>query len=509
MVLQDALRRMVIATKDWPLLGAGYRAVYGLAARLAGLLLGGVAMALYLRRGLSRQGLNAGVSDVDLLALLDIPAGRETALLRGLWRRYRLAKRLLPMLGELQLATKEELAAYLAWGGIRRLEAPHWRALRGGAAPEPAPAGADASRLHLHEALCAYIFLCQTYFESAREPRRPDLGFRLAKGFLDVLRHAAAAQDRLPAAMERREALAGVVGGPRRGLEAPQDLGRPEGLELLALALARLDGLCRGLSLAGAALPEGPAHAPPANAACDEWPDRLSALGPDAGVFMDTLFHWFVVLPGPENFGKAAAQMDDWHSRDVRFQSAGWLLTRPVLQGLLLVPHLDTPFLAWALGGPDRGDGLWVRALSRHPLWAGHYRLRWNLGTGLRQPEPERLRLSCRQAAAELALSLRMFGLGSWAGANSYRLFFLYSRLLSLRLFLERGVVMDPHDHDALLEAYPGHFPQARPWLERVAAEDFNRPAAELDALDPAELFYRHLPFLREQCDAALGLGQG
>ncbi|MCX5796117.1 MAG: hypothetical protein NTY77_11530 [Elusimicrobia bacterium] len=510
MVLQGSLRRLVIATRGWPLFGAGYCAAYGLAVRLAALLLAPLA-ALYLRRGLSRQGLTPGVSDVDLLAVLDIPRDGEADLLRGLWRRYRLAKSLFPMLGELQVATKDELAAYLSCGGIRRLEAPGWQVLRGGAPPAPAPAGVDSARLHLHEALAAYIFLSQTYFESAREPRLPDFGFRVAKGFLDVLRHASAAQDGLPTALERlraRSELTGSLPGDlRRGLEQPDLLDRDAGLRLLGLALSRIDGLCGGLALPAASAPTGPAHSPPANAGCDGWPALLSALGPGTGLFMDTLFHWYVVLSGapePEALRKVAGLMDGWHLRDPRFQSAGWLVTRNVMQALLLVPHLDTPFFAWALGGPDRGDGLWVRALSRHPLWAGHYRLRWKLGGGLRPPGPEELRRSARQAASELALALRMFGLGSWAGGNSYRLFFLYSRVLSLRLFLERGVIVDPHDIDALLDAYAEHFPEARSWLERLAAEELRSPAAELDALDPAELFYRHLPFLRAQADAAL-----
>jgi len=512
-----ALRRLVIRTRDWPVLGACYRAAYAVALRLTALLLAWPLdrslVALYLRRGLSRKGLTPGVSDMDLLMVLDIPAGREEVLLRGLWRRYGWAKRLAPMLGELQVATPEEFSAYLAWGGIRRLDAPTWKPLRGAAPAAPADAGPNAGLQHLHEALAAYLFLAQTYFESARPPAAPDFGFRMVKGFLDVLRHIEAAQQGLPAAAERGHAHAGIVSGcppeVRHSLRLPERMVREQAMALLGFALGRLDGFCSGLSDRSAdPCASGLPHAAPGNSYPDEWLERIAKIGPGAGFFMDTMLHWYVVLPeapGLHALRKVSLLMDHWHREETRFRSAGWLVTRNVFQGLLLSPHLDTPFTAWALGGPDRGDGLWVRGLSRHPLWAGHYRLRCGLDPGrLRRPSPAQLRRGARQAAAELALSLRLFGLRSWAGGNAYRLFFLYTRVLGLRLYFGRGEVCDPEDFDQICEAYQEYFPETRPWLERMAAEELRRPAAEIDAEDPAEVFYRHLPFLREQFDAAM-----
>ena len=512
-----ALRRLVIRTRDWPVLGACYRAAYAGGRRLAALLLawplGRSLVALYLRRGLSRRGLTPGVSDMDLLMVLDIPAGRETALLRGLWRRYGWAKLLSPMLGELQIATPAEFSDYLAWGGIRRMDSRTWKPLRGTRSPAPAGPGSDASLQHLHEALAAYLFLTQTYSESARPPAAPDFGFRMIKGFLDVLRHIEAAQQGLPSAAERGHAHAGIASGCspeiRRSLLLPERMDREQAMALLGFALGRLDGFCSGLGdgpeeACASELP----HAAPKNSYPDEWLERIAKIGPGAGFFMDTMLHWYVVLPeapGLHALRKVSLLMDFWHREETRFRSAGWLITRNVLQGLLLSPHLDTPFFAWALGGPDRGDGLWIRALSRHPLWAGHYRLRCGFDPGrLRRPSPAQLQRGARQAAAELALSLRHFGLRSWAGCNTYRLFFLYTRVLGLRLYFGRGEACDPEDFDQTCEAYQEHFPETRPWLERMAAEELRRPAAEIDAKDPAEVFYRHLPFLRAQFDAAM-----
>ena len=512
-----ALRRLVIRTRDWPVLGACYRAAYAGALRLTALLLawplGRSLVALYLRRGLSRKGLTPGVSDMDLLMVLDIPAGREEVLLRGLWRRYGWAKRLAPMLGELQVATPAEFSAYLAWGGIRRLDAPTWKPLRGAAPAAPADAGPDVGLQHLHEALAAYLFLAQTYFESARPPAAPDFGFRMVKGFLDVMRHIEAARQGSPAAAERRQAqsrlLAGCPPEARRGLERPERMSRDEALHLLCLALGRLDGFCARTGAGNAAVrPASPPHAPPENAYADEWQARLAKLGPGVGFFMDTLLHWYVVLPeapDPHAARRVSLLMDFWHREESRFQNAGWLVTTNVLQCLLLSPHLDTPFFAWSLGGPDRGDGLWIRAKSRHPLWAGHYRLRYGLDPDrLRRPSPAELRRGARQAAAELTLSLRLFGLRSWAGGNAYRIFFLYTRVIGLRLFFSRGAACDPEDFDQLCAACQEHFPETRPWLDRVAAEELRLPAAEFDARAPADVFYRHLPFLRAQFDAAM-----
>ena len=222
---------------------------------------------------------------------------------------------------------------------------------------------------------------------------------------------------------------------------------------------------------------------------------------------MDTLFRWYVVLGAAPDAGglkHAAKVMDDWHVRESTFASPGWLVTRNVLRGMARTAHLDTPFFRHCLG--DGGsNALWARSHSRYPLWQGHYRLRWNLDpSGVVPPTQEAARASAGRAAADLALSLRFYGLDPWAGDKAYRTFFLLSRVLSLRLFLERGLACDPQDIDALVAAYRDAFPDSRPWLDRVEREVLGLTPAQLGRRGAAELFYRDYPFLRDALRASL-----
>jgi hypothetical protein len=215
---------------------------------------------------------------------------------------------------------------------------------------------------------------------------------------------------------------------------------------------------------------------------------------------MDTVFRWFVVLadaPGIEELERTARLMEGWRRSEPAFAAPCALVTRGMLEAMCSTAHLDTPFLKLCLRGA-RG----LRPLSRFPVWRGHFRLGWNLDC---ESLPGPSRESALQAAADLGLSLRLYGLDAWAGDNAYRLLFLYGRILSLRLYLEKGEARDPQDIDSLLEAFGRAFPESRPWLSRLEQGPLSWSKERLDSIAPSELFYEHYPFLRE-CLRAAGL---
>jgi hypothetical protein len=225
---------------------------------------------------------------------------------------------------------------------------------------------------------------------------------------------------------------------------------------------------------------------------------------------MDTLFRWYVIAEAPPDraaLSALAGQMDRWHLTDNAFQAPGWLATYSILQGILAGPHLHAPCLwrSFTLAKPESPGPLCALAYSKYPLWNGHYRLQWNfLSQRLHPPAGVQLQRAARQAAAELALAFRPFGLARDSGTPAYRLFYLYSRILSLRLFLERDIQADPHDIDALLAMYQTEYPESRPWLKRLETEWLCLSEDNLSGLSPDAVFYPHLPFLQRTLDELL-----
>ncbi|MHB2026038.1 MAG: hypothetical protein ACYCPQ_05310 [Elusimicrobiota bacterium] len=528
----NAARSFVIRTRNRPVLSQIYRSIYRIIPRILDATLGaatGRKADLYLRRGLSGDDWSPGISDIDLLAVLNLDGKTsEPELVKTVWTIYRIFKKIFPVLGELQMATPSELRAYARHGGTRASEISGWKPAAGqnraAILPTAEPRAKDAAALFcLQEALFSYLSLAQAYFSGAGRPRVPDFGFKITKCAADVFRHGrAAAGDpfHIPPRSRQLSALENDL--PRASAAAiarPENLSRQDALALLFSTMSFLDKLCAETFLKS----EAPDDASPLASSWRElgeftdpdpklWKMRLDALlAPelpgDCGFFMDSLFRWFVIIgstPSENSFQNLAGQMDHWHCSDNAFAAPGWPLTYPILRGLMHSPFLDSPFLAFGLGTGLPRDRAWVMRHSRRPLWSKYYRLSWNLDAArLRAPGSSRLRLLARQAAAEFSLSVRTLGPDVGHGHNAYRLFYLYSRILSLQLYLDGGPPRDPQDMDGLLDAYRARFPDCGPRLERFETLTLSSQEPEINARAPGKLFFDHWPFLQDALTAA------
>ncbi len=114
------LQRAVIRANGVPALrrinAAPYALAFGLLTRLC-TRTPGVAGA-FVRSGMARQGWTPGLSDVDLLVVLDdgLSAVEERRTALAVTRSYRRLRRGLPMLGELEVVTARHLAARVSYG---------------------------------------------------------------------------------------------------------------------------------------------------------------------------------------------------------------------------------------------------------------------------------------------------------------------------------------------------------------------------------------------------------
>jgi hypothetical protein len=154
---------------------------------------------------------------------------------------------------------------------------------------------------------------------------------------------------------------------------------------------------------------------------------------------------------------------------------------------------------------PDSSDGLAIRAGGRSPLLAWSRRAQWKLPAGgFLSPSKTLLELSLGQSLANLVLSLRLFGLEGWAGDNSYRIVLLYSRLLSARLYQEKGLLCDPGDLDGLLTAHRSAFPESHAELAGPLESALALRPEDLNAISQTSCFRRHYPAYRRLLDSLL-----
>jgi len=111
-------RRLVVATRGWPLLGSTYRGVYRLqVARLRRGLRGDAALQQVLLRGSTRGGMQPGLSDIDLVILLESGLTPEVEL-RAVERLGRVVRRVnlgAPLVHDLHIVAGDEL---LQWGRL-------------------------------------------------------------------------------------------------------------------------------------------------------------------------------------------------------------------------------------------------------------------------------------------------------------------------------------------------------------------------------------------------------
>jgi len=513
-----AVRAAAIRTRNRPAFLALYRAVYrgalalfSAAFRLSFQKHG----ALYLRRGMAGRDWLPGISDIDLLAVLDGGAQAESGAALKLWRLHQGFKRVFPFFGEIQIANPLEIGGYVREGGWRAREMPRWKTLRGKALEIALPAArnSELGLFHLQEALGAYLSLAQTYFGSAGEKEPPEFGFKVSKFFTDVFRHGQAAAEGSGEIPTRREYLA--LAGSRiaaewiKILRRPEAIGRNEALQLLLAAMAFADEAClnhfsplksrrRPLESPNKSEWYDVAGSPDPNFAL--WSRRMRTLAAlhlpgGCGFFMDNLFRWFVVLDRPpalEQFKILSHRLDRWHLRENAFSAPGWIFTYNILQGLIYSPFLDSPFLAFGLGPTGSPERMWLLKHSRkRQIWSQYYRLQWNIDTSrLFSPDQAEMETLARQTAAALNLSFRALALDPAAGHNAYRIFFLLSRVLSLRLYLDEGSPIDAQDADSVLDCYRIRFPASEPWMTRLESQWLGRDESEINA-GPPEAFFR------------------
>lgn len=328
--LRRRLRPWVVRTSAWPGVGRAQRGVYTLQRARVARALGRAAPArTVLLRGSARRAPRPGLSDLDLVVLLDEDgAAAERDAIRQTLARVRHVNRLAPLVRDVTFLTRDDVAllSLLDHRLLTLIRADHevlvsgradlqeW--LRAAPAPEP---GAEAIA------------------------RRHHVGYWTHKGVAQLLREDALVGPRLAA---RSFAKAAAYAARSEGAVVDVPAGSPAGAGDAARALAHLDAVL-GVAPPTAAPAEvaasielGPLAGIDATFAVDDERGLWLALPPDA-LAEDT---WRVLRARPPSRLITPRQL----ARRVLLPRRGWDALRPALPSEALPPPETLPGeLAW------------------------------------------------------------------------------------------------------------------------------------------------------------------
>jgi hypothetical protein len=480
---------------------------------------------LWLRRGLAGTDWTPGGSDVDLAAALpELPVEQEMAWLDRWHEGLRRLRHIFPIIGETQLATDREWRRYLADGDIRALELPREAKPLLGQVPRPARPSAPAEESWLaarrsldiwSEALHAYIRLAGLACdEKADDPRA---AFNARKSLLDVARYGWALSSPDWEAFPRPQAAAVLSRGGGAAAQAVEALEQARGsrevrdavetsLLVCAQELEASAGAVRGRLPAEAASLE-PASAvvifpePEKAVLLEKLCLRLEreSAGLLVGALHDSVNHWLLALragAGPDELRPAWRALLAVRREESALSQVLIPLPPEALRLALWSPHLEDPLRARSvLAALGRGAAAVCVSSGSSPLLRRHTLGLWRLAeAGIAAPPRPLAEALLRESLAHLLVNWRALG-GPHRREDDYcRWTYLYGRVLSLRLFTDRGEARPVFPLEPLARRFAETYPE-----EAAAVR-----AGVLEAEDVGS-WERHRPFFARQLRGSVG----
>ena len=476
--MRRALQRAVLRTRGLPGFDALYKAIYaGAVAGSARALHALPGMeSVYLHRGLSREGWEPGLSDVDLILVRGetAPGSDEAEFLARLAARAASLRRLFPMFGDLWLGSPSELRSYLRWGGLRAWEdVPHWKLLRGRAAEFPALAESEPKRRRLDP----WVWLFLSHMEISRRsfggggefPERADAQIR--KLSLDARRYSDFILAEGEPLLSRAQAKARA---PEIAAMNARELWLDSALRLAHASRFVLSEVATGETAS--------TEFPPSSS--ESLRRLVSSVSAARGAVADPPYHAYLLL----DEGAAAADYERAaEGLAAEPQPGVALVLEPAAWALLLQSsYLGAP-LGW-LG--SEGGSPSPRGETVFPGWGASACGELPRSLPLL---PERLR---RETAAEAASWMLLWWRCLWIApdsANRFVLYHLYTRALGLRLMLSGETGQPLCDWELLLARSASRFENESRPAARLRSLLLGESAATLDSPSRAALASGHL----------------
>ena len=452
---------------------------------------------VWLHRGMAGGDWSPGGSDIDLLAEIS-PGTLETEReFHRMWQEgYGRLRRLFPVLGEVQMATRPELEYYLRHGPLRAaalsrearplLGAGSLPALQPDPGKDPwlsAKRGADAWT----EAAHAYARLLQCFFDHGADRNRTVYHGR--KLFLDILRYGRLlggthgpegpwdplTRRAMEGALsdEEQDCLEVLAADPTpRGLAAAAALAARKVEAGAGTVLERLDKTAAGAPKLRAAAPlQAEADAREGERFAELCREIEGELGPGFTFALHDSVFQFLLGCSAETLERAEPEF--WttlRGLKRRHRSLSGALLPLGASGarlLLYGAFSQDPCAALSLPAPANFS---IRS-GKAPLLAQHLLSGWGLPSELRGGPPVAFaQAMVMESWAHLALNWRVLE-GVRRTSDLHRWVYLYSRVMSLRLFFETGEAWPAFPLEPLARRFAQVHPETSDWLKRGVLE--------------------------------------
>lgn len=518
-------RLLAIVLKTWhyPLFNYIYSMQYRFSIKAIIAVLGMVPnlKSLYLRRGLSSKDWIPGISDIDLIAVIEQDAvENENITIKKIGDTYCFLKKIFPYLGEIQIATPLEVQNYLAYGDIRAFEASaSWRLLSG-VPVENRGYVIDSEKFKsdcMAEMMNAYRMLSEAFFSQSP---RSHIKQQFVKQFIDVLKSDLYMREGgmrvfnsrlaiLDACLERsnqqicRHLLYKIRDVRAGNADMPESLFTEAYVYILnvleqgakgAVATMRSDKVGTEYCFDNSTTPLGCLHRIE-DERISRWRSFCEEVFADSGGYVKGLILddpglCYIVIKDDvidkEDFVKKMCLVQDLlRNTNLTRRTHGLVVTESMFQSLLLSLHFESPFNYFKLCNG-------VCAISEAN---GEERLSCNVRREkFFMPSDHLLQLLVQETVVTISISLRMFERMVTIN-NVHKLIYLYNRVLAAQLAMEKKVIVSQNLTN-ICAVYQKYYPEHVEYIEAFKSDYFSQPAYEVNMLPAQEIFYRIYPFL-------------
>ena len=516
--IKGLVRKFVLETYHLKMFRKIYSAVYGLAIWIAKNSLGSIdgVKSVYLRRGMSYKDWVPGSSDIDLFVVIDdINAEKDISLGEQVRAKYYFMKKMLPFLGELQIANLKELSNYSKYGDIRAFEIKdNWSLLCGSRIePEDYENTTDKFRADCAtEIINAYKILTDIVFNGNDYINAKQL---LIKLFIDIQKYSLFLRagtvrkfssrteilrllagdpvsdpgftefagtvekiwaGNLPAGRDFFEKIylftsvhieklfldAGKSGVTGDRLEYYGSECLPEENDVISVDLAGIDRYCEGIR--------------------NHFKDGI------VGIILDNPGLLYLVIKDDEYgttdfLSKAYAARDYIETKGKTRNTPFVILSRSIFQMLLFSNHLEMPFNYFKLSDKDKhflceaNEERWQVGLKRSSFFAPNDRL---------------LYLLIRETIAIISISIRALNATAY---SKKQLLYFFNRILCSGLALERKIIAAPPIKN-VIGCYCRQYPDEAGKLEAIYNKYLSKTEAEVAAMPSGEIIRECYPVM-------------
>jgi len=500
------LQNVVLNTWNYPFLKQSYRGVYKAATAIFVRNYKSIKEieSIYLRRGLTNTDWIPGSSDIDLIMIIrECVPQKEVEVLKSIWKKYSVLKKLFPFIGELQIVNRKELGAYFKNGSLRALEARHrWCHLYGEEIKieeRPESNGNKNTADVLTEMFNSYRILCDATF---RNERNINCRYLEAKAFIDILKYCMFMKTGVPIFYESRNQV--IDSYPTNGDE---NLGRAvqavknmwvgkgtvpendllsifiEGLILVHSHCKKIEnrfGTEQKINKVKHIVTKDSSLAYGENEIiklkkwiryCDDMSREVD--GCVKGAVLDNPGLLYVILTDSAIERKCLKDVlevlrNKITRGEITSRTPFVILSETMYQSLLLSLHLETPFNYFKLGENER-------TLIRHGTIEERYQYGVS-GSCFMPPTSEYLMRLIKESLSLITMSIRIPS-NSFHDQGKFRVIYNMNRILGLHLAVEKNIIAMPYiEH--VVEIYGNYYEEQAAWLKNtinaVVDDDIN-----------------------------------